>query len=79
MTATDRRCDLNCPLGQFRDDLTYSCVSLCPLSPPTFADISSGNCTSICSLGYFAYKQSRTCLSKCPGSLFADPMSRTCV
>ncbi len=70
---------MNCPSGQFRDDLTYSCVDLCPPSPPTYADLTSGNCTAVCSNSYYAHKPTRICVNKCPGSMFADPVSRNCV
>lgn len=70
---------MNCPLGQFRDDFSYSCVDICPPSPPTYADSISGNCTTICSDGYYSYNETRTCKSKCPDGWYADPYSKSCV
>ena len=70
VTATDRRCDTNCPSGQFRDTFSFSCVDLCPPSPPTYADTSTGNCVTVCPTMY-ANTETRVCVSKCPGGMYA--------
>lgn len=70
---------MNCPTNQFRDRFSYSCVSTCPPSPPTYADTTSGNCTTICSNGYYIDVATRTCKDKCTGLMVADPVSGKCV
>jgi hypothetical protein len=72
-SGNDNYCDSNCPNNQYRDLLSYSCVSLCPPSPPTYADSSSGNCVSVCpsTPDYYANLQTRVCVPRCPDGMFA--------
>ncbi len=74
-------CSIDCPLGWFKDNSTWTCVQVCPSTPSYYADIDSGECIDACreELDLFAYDFNRTCLSQCPASEFADNYTRRCL
>lgn len=75
-------CVNTCPgINRFRDNSTYTCVTVCPVN--TFGDTLSGTCVYTCPSGYYALADAnRLCTSDCgTGGVgwWGNSFTRTCI
>lgn len=57
---------INCSNSTIGDPLYYRCVSICPISTPSFLDSSVNLCQSACPIGMFADNSTMKCVNQCP-------------
>ncbi len=45
---TIKRCRIDCPVGWYQDNSTWTCVQVCPTYPSYFADTHLRKCVDRC-------------------------------
>lgn len=65
---------------QFADNLTKTCVTVCPSSQNTWGDPISLACVLVCPLNYYAQQVPvRHCVTVCSSGTWGQDIKRTCV